>query len=114
MEYKPSNMLWGTIKVRADENVKEAAEALKWDFNKTGIQVRWKPHQSADSGTQVQIVCCPDLFDKEVHLNEVKESRTLGQERSTTDKEKNHMAGRRYFKGLHSDDTRYTDHQKTI
>lgn len=55
-----------------------------------------------------------DLFDKEVHLNEVKESRTLGQERSTTDKEKNHMAGRRYFKGIHSDDTRYTDHQKTI
>ncbi len=79
MEYKPSNMLWGTIKVRADENVKEAAEALKWDFNKTGIQVRWNPHQLADSGAQVQIMCCPDLFDKEgitkellFHMKEVK------------------------------------------
>jgi hypothetical protein len=55
-----------------------------------------------------------DLFDKEVHLNEVQESRTLGEERGTVDKEKNHMAGRRYFKGMHSDNTRYADHQKTI
>jgi hypothetical protein len=55
-----------------------------------------------------------DIFDEELHLNEAKEARVLGEERSTTDKEKNHMAGRRYFKGLHSDDTRYPDHQKTI
>jgi hypothetical protein len=61
-----------------------------------------------------ELALVSDLFDKEVHLNEVQESRTLGEERSTTDKEKNHMAGRRYFKGIHSDDTRYTDHQKTI
>jgi hypothetical protein len=61
-----------------------------------------------------ELALVSDLFDKEVHLNEVQESRTLGEERSTTDKEKNHMAGRRYFKGLHSDNSRYTDHQKTI
>ena len=55
-----------------------------------------------------------DLFDKDMHLKENEEAKILGKERSTTDKEKNHMAGRRYFKGLHSDDTPYTDHQKII
>jgi hypothetical protein len=55
-----------------------------------------------------------DLFDADLHLNETKEAKLLGIERSTTDKEKNHMAGRRYFKGFHSDETPYTDHQKTI
>jgi hypothetical protein len=55
-----------------------------------------------------------DLFDADLHLNETKESKLLGIERSTTDREKNHLAGRRYFKGLHSDETPYTDHQKTI
>lgn len=61
-----------------------------------------------------ELALVSDLFDKEVHLNEIKESRTLGEERATVDKSKNHLAGRRYFKGLHSDDTRYADHQKTI
>jgi hypothetical protein len=55
-----------------------------------------------------------DLFDADLHLNETKEAKLLGIERSTTDREKNHLAGRRYFKGLHSDETPYTDHQKTI
>jgi hypothetical protein len=55
-----------------------------------------------------------DLFDADLHLNETKESKLLGIERSTTDKEKNHMAGRRYFKGVHSDNTSYQNHQKTI
>jgi hypothetical protein len=55
-----------------------------------------------------------DLFEADLHLNETKEAKLLGIERSTTDREKNHLAGRRYFKGLHSDETPYTDHQKTI
>ena len=55
-----------------------------------------------------------DLFNADLHLNETKEAKLLGIERSTTDKEKNHMAGRRYFKGLHSDETPYTDHQKIV
>ena len=55
-----------------------------------------------------------DLFDADLHLNETQEAKLLGIERSTTDKEKNHMAGRRYFKGLHSDETPYTDHQKIV
>jgi hypothetical protein len=55
-----------------------------------------------------------DLFDEELCENELKEARALGLERDTLDKEKNHGSGRRYFKGLHSDNTPYADHQKTI
>jgi hypothetical protein len=55
-----------------------------------------------------------DVFAEEFHVNEANEARVLGEERNTTDREKNHMVGRRYFKGLHSDGTRYTDHQKII
>ena len=64
-EYKLSKTLWGTMKVRVGENVKEAVEALTWDFNRTGITVWWKPHQSKDSSAQVQLMCCPALFDKD-------------------------------------------------
>jgi hypothetical protein len=64
-DFKPSNTLWGTVKVRAKENIKEAVESLSWGFNNTGIQVRWKPHQSADSSAQVQIFCCPSVFERE-------------------------------------------------
>lgn len=39
---------------------------------------------------------------------------SLGVERNGTDKEKPHMAGRRYFNGLHSDGNKYQDHQKRI
>ncbi len=61
-----------------------------------------------------ELALVEDIFDEELHLNDAKEAKVLGIERSTTDKEKNHMVGRRYFKGLHSDGTKYTDHQKTI
>jgi len=64
-EFKPSNTLWGTVKVRAKENVKESVESLSWDFNNTGIQVRWKPHQSAESSAQAQICCSPNVFERE-------------------------------------------------
>ncbi len=58
-DFKPSNTLWGIFKVCANENIKEAVESLSWDFNNTGIQVRWKPHQSANSSAQVQISAVP-------------------------------------------------------
>ncbi len=64
-DFKPSNTLWGSVKVCANENIKEAVESLSWDFNNTGIQVRWKPHQSANSSAQVQIFCCPSIFERE-------------------------------------------------
>jgi hypothetical protein len=64
-DFKPSNILWGTARVLAKENIKEAVESLSWDFNNTGIQMRWKSHQSADSSAQVQIFCCPSIFKRE-------------------------------------------------
>jgi hypothetical protein len=65
-DFKPSNTLWGTARVLAKENIKEAVESLvSWDFNNTGIQVRWKPHQSANSSAQVQIFCCLSVFERE-------------------------------------------------
>ncbi len=64
-DFKSSNILWGSVRVCANENIKEAVESLSWDFKNTGIQVRWKPHQSADSSAQVQIFCCPSIFERE-------------------------------------------------
>jgi hypothetical protein len=34
-------------------------------MNGTGITVRWKEHQSADSSSQILIMCVPNIFDKE-------------------------------------------------
>lgn len=55
-----------------------------------------------------------DIFDKELHINEVEESRALGIERETVDKIKVHQSGRRYFNGKHTDGLNYTDHQKRM
>jgi len=55
-----------------------------------------------------------DIFDRELHVNEVQESINLGSERDTTDKEKPHMSGRRYFNGINFDGTQYPDHQKRV
>ena len=55
-----------------------------------------------------------DLFTKEMHLNEIEEANSLSKERNTTDKEKPHFAGRRYFNGVHSDGSKYPDHQKRL
>ena len=52
------------------------------------------------------------IEDKELHKNEVKESLVLGKERETTDLNMPHRAGRRYFKGLHTNESSYSDHQK--
>jgi len=52
------------------------------------------------------------IQDKDLHENEVAESSALGKERSTDDLDKPHMAGRRYFKGVHLDDSPYPDHQR--
>jgi hypothetical protein len=61
-----------------------------------------------------QLALASELFNEELCENELKEAKALGLERSTSDKEKNHGAGRRYFKGLHSDNIPYADHQKNI
>ena len=55
-----------------------------------------------------------DVFDKELHINEVAESQNLSNERNTIDKEKPHQSGRRYFNGINTDGTLYPDHQKKV
>lgn len=55
-----------------------------------------------------------DIFDRELHVNEVEEAYNLGKERMTADQEKPHAAGRRYFNGINFDGTKYPDHQKRV
>lgn len=55
-----------------------------------------------------------DIFPAIVHENEVEESNRLSLERNTTDKDKTHQSGRRYFNGTHSDESKYTNHQKKL
>lgn len=55
-----------------------------------------------------------DVFNKDEHILELNELVSLGQERQTVDLEKPHQSGRRYFNGLHTDGTRYPDHQKRV
>ena len=55
-----------------------------------------------------------DIFDKELHINELEELKQLSNERNTIDKERPHESGRRYFNGINSDGTSYSDHQKKV
>jgi len=55
-----------------------------------------------------------DLFDKDLHVNEILEMNKLSEERLGVDKFKPHQSGRRYFNGIHTDKTKYPDHQKRI
>ena len=52
----PPNALWGVICDTGNGNVKEACKALAWDMVDSGLQVRWKDHQSADSSIQVLLM----------------------------------------------------------
>lgn len=53
-------------------------------------------------------------FDRDVWIKDIEESRNLSIERDTVDKEKPHDSGRRYFNGVHLDNTKYQDHQKRV
>ena len=55
-----------------------------------------------------------DFFDQNMHKKEIDESNMLSFERNTIDKEKPHQSGRKYFNGVHSDGTKYKDHQKRL
>lgn len=55
-----------------------------------------------------------EIFGQKFHENEIIESNTLGIERSNYDVKKPHGAGRRYFNGIHTDNTKYKDHQKKV
>lgn len=55
-----------------------------------------------------------DVFDESVYRSEMEEYNSLANERFTVDKEKPHGAGRRYFDGVHTDGSKYPDHQKRV
>lgn len=53
-------------------------------------------------------------FDRSFHIAENQEVQRLSAERNGDDKQKAHQAGRRYFKGMHSNNDEYLDHQQRI
>jgi hypothetical protein len=61
-----------------------------------------------------EIKLVTDLFTKEQHSLEINESNLMGEERGGVDASKPHGAGRRYFRGFHSNGDMYTNHQKIL
>lgn len=55
-----------------------------------------------------------DYFEEEIVNKDIRESGALSQERITVDLEKAHQSGRRYFNGVHTDESKYQDHQKRV
>ena len=55
-----------------------------------------------------------DLFGKEIISNEMYSTHALGWERHNTDTYKINGSGRRYFKGIHVNETPFKNHQKRI
>jgi hypothetical protein len=55
-----------------------------------------------------------NIFPEEVHKSEINEYHKLSVERHTDDMSKPHGSGRRYFQGVHMDNSNYTNHQKKI
>lgn len=53
-------------------------------------------------------------FSEEFYLNEMQEVVNLNNERANEDLYKNHLSGRRYFNGTHTDGNKYLDHQKRL
>jgi len=63
-EFTPSTSVQAVIRVRGRENVKTACDSISWDMSESGLSIRWKEHQSADSSAQILLMCCPPVFDK--------------------------------------------------
>lgn len=55
-----------------------------------------------------------DFFNSDVVNQDIYESSRLSVERSSVDLSKPHQSGRRYFNGLHTDGSKYADHQKRV
>jgi hypothetical protein len=66
-DFTPSTSVQGVIRVRGRENMKTACNLIAWDMSDSGLGllIWWKEHQSADSSTQILLMCCPATFDKQ-------------------------------------------------
>jgi hypothetical protein len=51
-DFTPPLMLYGVIQVHGNENIKVACKEISWDISETGLQIRYKEHQSADSNAR--------------------------------------------------------------
>jgi hypothetical protein len=63
-DYKQLTAMWGVTHVTVTGNIKEACESLAWDLVDTGLQIRWKDRQSADSSAQVLLMNVPPVLDR--------------------------------------------------
>jgi hypothetical protein len=63
-DFTPSTSVQGVVRVRGRENVKTPCNLIAWDMSDSGLLIRWKEHQSADSSAQLLLMCCPAIFDK--------------------------------------------------
>jgi hypothetical protein len=63
-DFRPSMQMYRVIRVTGNGNIKEACDALVWDMVDSGLTIRWKEHQSADSSAQVLLMNVPPIHDR--------------------------------------------------
>jgi hypothetical protein len=51
------------IRVHGNDNIKDLCEEIGWDIYKSGLIMRYKEHQSADSNAQIMLMCVPSVFN---------------------------------------------------
>jgi hypothetical protein len=62
-DYKPPTSMWGVIQVKGNGNIKEACNALAWNMVNSGLTVRWKEHQLAESSSHILLVNVPPVLE---------------------------------------------------
>ena len=63
-EYKAPKQMWGVIRVSGNGNIKEACDALAWDIGGSGLQIKWKEYQAAESSAQVILLNVPPILER--------------------------------------------------
>ncbi len=63
-DYKAPKQMWGVIRVSGNGNIKEACDALAWDIGGSGLQIRWKEYQAAESSAQVILLNVPPVLER--------------------------------------------------
>jgi hypothetical protein len=64
-EFKPSPYLWAVIRVCGNNNIKDSCKEIGWDIQESGLVIRYKEHQSADSNAQMMLMYVPSVFDQD-------------------------------------------------
>lgn len=61
---------------------------------------------------QFQIKHIDEVFDKQLHVNELMDQTEFSRQRMNEDKKRPHESGRRYFNGIHAFGDKFQEHQK--